>query len=83
MFIDLMVGRQVAPDFGGPGYDGVQSESPDQRERHLVSLRVVNLRGSHALVACNSGWAEPAPIHDRDSVTEMPDLPLFAPGTAK
>src|SRR3990172_184259 len=37
-FIDLMDGRQVAPDTGGPGYDGVQSESPDQRYPDLLSL---------------------------------------------
>ena len=37
-FIDLMDGRQVAPDSGGPGYEGVQSESPDQRYPDLLSL---------------------------------------------
>jgi len=37
-FIDLMDGRQVAPDTGGPGYEGVQSESPDQRYPDLLAL---------------------------------------------
>src|SRR3990172_8123881 len=37
-FIDLMDGRQVAPDSGGPGYEGVQSESPDQRYPDVLSL---------------------------------------------
>src|SRR3970040_2084045 len=37
-FIDLMDGRQVAPDSGGPGYEGVQSESPDQRSPALLAL---------------------------------------------
>src|SRR3990170_4373416 len=37
-FIDLMDGRQVAPDSGGPGYVGVQSESPDQRYPDLLAL---------------------------------------------
>ena len=40
-FIDLMDGKQVAPDSGGPGYDGVQSESPDQRYPDLLSLAQV------------------------------------------
>lgn len=40
-FIDLMDGRQVAPDSGGSGYDGVQSESPDQRYPDLLSLAQV------------------------------------------
>jgi len=37
-FIDVMDGRQVAPDSGGPGYEGVQSESPDQRYPDVLSL---------------------------------------------
>jgi len=37
-FIDLMDGKQVAPDSGGPGYDGVQSGSPDLRHPDLLSL---------------------------------------------
>jgi len=37
-FIDLMDGKQVAPDSGGPGYEGVQPESPDQRYPELLSL---------------------------------------------
>jgi len=37
-FIDLMDDRQVAPDSGGPGYEGVQSESPDQRYPDLLAL---------------------------------------------
>jgi metallophosphoesterase (TIGR03767 family) len=36
-FIDLMDGRLVAPDSGGPGYEGVQPESPDQRYPDLVA----------------------------------------------
>jgi metallophosphoesterase (TIGR03767 family) len=36
-FIDLMDGRQVAPDSGGPGYEGVQPESPDQRYPDLLA----------------------------------------------
>ncbi|OFW54274.1 MAG: metallophosphoesterase [Actinobacteria bacterium RBG_16_67_10] len=40
-FIDLMDGRQVAPNSGGPGYEGVQSESPDQRYPDLPSLAQV------------------------------------------
>ena len=36
-FIDLMDGKQVAPDSGGPGYEGVQSESPNQRYPDLLS----------------------------------------------
>src|SRR3990172_6585641 len=34
-FIDLMDGRQVAPDSGGPGYEGVQPESPDRKSTRL------------------------------------------------
>ena len=37
-FIDLMDGRPAAPDSGGPGYEGVQSRSPDQRYSNLLSL---------------------------------------------
>jgi len=37
-FIDLMDGRPAAPDSGGPGYEGVQSRSPDQRYPDLLSL---------------------------------------------
>ncbi|MDP2674437.1 MAG: hypothetical protein Q8Q00_05970, partial [Dehalococcoidia bacterium] len=37
-FIDLMDGRQVAPDSGGSGYQGVQLESPDQRYPDLLAL---------------------------------------------
>jgi len=37
-FIDLMDGKQVAPDSGGPGYEGVQSESPDQQYPDVLSL---------------------------------------------
>lgn len=36
-FIDLMDGRQIQPDSGGPGYEGVQSESPDQRYPDLLA----------------------------------------------
>lgn len=35
-FIDLMDGGQVNPDSGGPGYEGVQSESPDGRYPGLL-----------------------------------------------
>ena len=37
-FIDLMDGRQLQPDTGGPGYEGVQSESPDPRYPDLLAL---------------------------------------------
>ncbi len=37
-FIDLMDGRQLRPDTGGPGYEGVQSESPDPRYPDLLGL---------------------------------------------
>ena len=37
-FIDLMDGKQGAPDSGGPGYEGVQPESPDQRYPDMLSL---------------------------------------------
>ena len=35
-FIDLMDGKPVQPDSGGPGYEGVQSESPDPRYPELL-----------------------------------------------
>ncbi len=35
-FIDLMDGRPLSPDSGGPGYEGVQSESPDLRFPDLL-----------------------------------------------
>ena len=37
-FIDLMDGRQVHPDTGGAGYEGVQSESPDPLYQELLAL---------------------------------------------
>ena len=37
-FIDLMDGRPLQPDSGGAGYEGVQSESPDQRYPDLLAL---------------------------------------------
>ena len=37
-FIDLMDGRRLQPDTGGPGYEGVQSESPDPRYPDLLAL---------------------------------------------
>ncbi len=37
-FIDLMDGRQVHPDTGGAGYEGVQSESPDPLYPDLLAL---------------------------------------------
>lgn len=37
-FIDLMDGRQVHPDTGGAGYEGVQSESPDPLYPDLLVL---------------------------------------------
>ncbi|MEE8346892.1 MAG: TIGR03767 family metallophosphoesterase [Dehalococcoidia bacterium] len=36
-FIDLMDGRQIQPDSGGRGYEGVQSDSPDQRYPDLLA----------------------------------------------
>lgn len=36
-FIDLMDGRRIQPDSGGPGYEGVQSESPDPRYPDLLA----------------------------------------------
>jgi metallophosphoesterase (TIGR03767 family) len=36
-FIDTMDGLIVDPDSGGPGYEGVQTESPDQRYPELLS----------------------------------------------
>ncbi len=35
-FIDLMDGKPIQPDSGGPGYEGVQSESPDPRYPELL-----------------------------------------------
>lgn len=35
-FIDLMDGKPLQPDSGGPGYEGVQSESPDPRYPELL-----------------------------------------------
>ncbi len=35
-FIDLMDGKPLQPDSGGPGYEGVQSESPDLRYPDLL-----------------------------------------------
>jgi metallophosphoesterase (TIGR03767 family) len=37
-FIDLMDGRQVHPDSGGAGYEGVQAESPDPLYPDLLAL---------------------------------------------
>ncbi len=37
-FIDLMDGRQVHPETGGAGYEGVQSESPDPLYPDLLAL---------------------------------------------
>src|SRR3990172_2911645 len=37
-FIDLMDGRSLQPDSGGPGYEGVQPESPDPRHPDLLAL---------------------------------------------
>lgn len=37
-FIDLMDGRQVHPDTGSAGYEGVQSESPDPLYPDLLAL---------------------------------------------
>jgi metallophosphoesterase (TIGR03767 family) len=37
-FIDLMDGRPLQPDSGGPGYEGVQPESPDQRYPDLLAM---------------------------------------------
>lgn len=35
-FLDLMDGRQINPDSGAPGYEGVQEESPDPRYPDLL-----------------------------------------------
>lgn len=40
-FIDLMDGRQIQPDTGGAGYEGVQSESPDPLHPDLLTLAQV------------------------------------------
>jgi metallophosphoesterase (TIGR03767 family) len=37
-FIDLMDGRQILPDSGGAGYEGVQAESPDALHPNLLAL---------------------------------------------
>ena len=37
-FIDLMDGKPLQPDSGDPGYEGVQSESPDPRYPELLAL---------------------------------------------
>jgi metallophosphoesterase (TIGR03767 family) len=36
-FIDLMDGRELQPDTGGSGYEGVQSDSPDPRYPDLLA----------------------------------------------